>query len=100
MVRNRIIFLNSSLASKIEKIQLEVDDSLGKSFTGSVPWSPTIQVHRDQNDYWHLILCIKTGILMSNNAIKKLLIKLGEYSGNYLMALTCLEKLKIVWKGY
>ena len=29
-VRDEIIFLHSSLASKIEKIQLEVDDSLGK----------------------------------------------------------------------
>ena len=38
-VRDEIIFLHSSLASKIEKIQLEVDVLLGKCFTGSVRWS-------------------------------------------------------------
>ena len=36
-VKDRIIFLLSSLASKIEKIQLKVYDSLGKFFTESVP---------------------------------------------------------------
>ena len=69
---------------------------------GSVPWSPTIQVHRDCDriDYWHRILCIKTGVLTSMNAIKILSIKLDEYSGNYLTALVCLDKLKITWKEY
>ena len=100
VVRDKIIFLHSSLASKIDKIQLEVDDSLGQFFTGSVPWSPTIQVHRDQINYWHRILSIKTGVLTSKNAIKKLSIKLGEYSGNYLTAFAYLEKLKIAWKEY
>ena len=33
-VRDKIIFLHESLASKIEKIQLEVDDSLGKFSLG------------------------------------------------------------------
>ena len=75
-IQDEILFLHDSLASKIEKIQLEVDNSLGKFFTGSVPWSPTIQVHRDRIDYWHWILRIKTGALTSKNAIKKLLIKL------------------------
>ena len=79
---------------------MEVDDSLGKFFTESVLWSPTIQVHRDCIDYWHQILCIKTGVLTSKNTIKELSIKFGEYSGNYLTALACLEKLKIPWKEY
>ena len=34
------------------------------------------------------------------NAIEKLSIKLGEYSGHYSTSLTCLDKLKIVWKEY
>ena len=57
-------------------------------------------MHRDRIDYWHRILCIKTGVLTSKNAIKKLSIKLGEYSRNYLTALACLEKLKNAWKEY
>ena len=98
--RDEIIYLHSSLASRIKKIQLEVDDSLGQFFTGSVTWSPTIQVHCDRIDYWYRILCIKSGVLTSKNAIKKLSIKLGEYSGNYLTALAYLEKLKIACKEY
>ena len=34
------------------------------------------------------------------NAIKKLSVKLGESSGNYLTAIACVEKLKIAWKEY
>ena len=73
---------------------------LGKFFTGSIPWSPTIQVHRDRIDYWHRILWIKTGVLTSKNAIKKLSIKLGEYSGSYLTTIACVDKLKIAWNEY
>ena len=41
-MRDQISFLHASLSSKIEKIQMEVDKSIGQFFTGSVPWSPTI----------------------------------------------------------
>ena len=98
--REEIICLHRSLAIKIEKIQLEVDDTLGKFFTGTVSWSPTIQVHRDRIDYLHRILRIKTGVLTSKNAIKKLSIKFGEYSGNYLTTVACIDKLKSAWKEY
>jgi len=64
---------------------MEVDKSIGQFFTGSVPWSPTIQVHRDRIDYWHRVLRIKTGVLTSKNAIKKLSIKIAEYLGTYLL---------------
>ena len=40
------------------------------------------------------------GVLTSKNAIKKLSIKLDEYSGNYLTAIACVDKLKIAWKEY
>ena len=42
----------------------------------------------------------KTGVFNSKNTIKKLVIKLGEYSGHYLTFLACLDKLKIVWNEY
>ena len=79
---------------------MDVDKSIGQFFTGVIPWSPTIQVHLDRIDYWHRVLRIKTGVLTSKNAIKKLSIKLGEYSGHYLTALACLDKLKLAWKDY
>ena len=79
---------------------MEVDKSIGQFFTGQVPWSPALQVHRGRIDYWHRVLRIKTGVLTSKNAIKKLSIKLGEYSGHYLTSLACLNKLKIAWKDY
>ena len=50
-VCNEIIHLYFSLASKIGKIQLEVDDSLGQFFAGSVPWSSMIQVYCNRIDY-------------------------------------------------
>ena len=99
-MRDQISFLHASLSMKIEKIQMEVDKSVGQFFTGSIPWSPTIQVHRDRIDYWHRVLRIKTGALTSKNAIKKLSIKIGEYSGHYLSSLACLDKLKLAWKEY
>ena len=42
-MRNEIIHVYSSLVTKIERIQLEVDKSQGQFFTGSVPWSPMIR---------------------------------------------------------
>ena len=99
-MRDEIICLHASLATKIEKIQMEVDKSIGQFFTGSIPWPQTLQVRRDRIDYWHRVLHIKTGVLTSKNAIKKLSIKLGEYSGHYLTALACLDNLKIAWKEY
>ena len=80
-LREEIIHLHTSLAKKIEKIQLEVDKSLGQYFNGAIPWSPQIQVHQDWIDYWHCILRIKMGVLTSKQALKKLSIKIGEYSG-------------------
>ena len=43
---------------------------------------------------------MKMGVLTSKNAIKKLYIKIGEYPGQYLTSLVCLEKLKIAWNEY
>ena len=57
-------------------------------------------MHCDCIDYWYRVLRIKTGVLTSKNVIKKLSIKLGEYSGHYLTSLACLDKLKIAWKDY
>ena len=98
--KEEIIFLHEALAVWIEKIQLGVDDTLRKFFTGKVPWSPTIQVHRDRLDYWHRILQIKTEVLTSKNQIKQLSIKLGEYAGHYLSTVACIDKLKIALKEY
>ena len=92
--------LHASLPTKIEQIQLEADKTLGQFFTGSVPWSLIIQVHCDCINYWHRVLRIKTGVLTSKNAIKKLSIKLGEYSGHCLTALAYLDKLNFAWKLY
>ena len=57
-------------------------------------------MHRDRLDYWHRILQIKTGVLTSKNHIKRLSIKLKEYSGHYLSTVACIEKLKIAWKEF
>ena len=91
LLREEIIHLHTSLAEKIEKIQLEVDKSLGQYFNGAILWSPQIQVHRDRIDYWHCILRIKMGVLTSKQALKRLSIKIGEYSGQYLTTLACLD---------
>ena len=99
-MHTEIIDLYASLATTIKKIQLKVDKSLDQFFTGSIPWSPMLQVYPDCIDYWHQILCIKTRVLTSKNAIKKLSIKLEEYSSHYLTSLAYLDKLKIAWKEY
>ena len=73
---------------------------MSKFYNGTTPWSPQIQTHQDWIDYWHIILRIKTGVLTSKNTIKKLSIKLSEYSGQYLSAAEALKKLKEVWDKY
>ena len=50
-LQEEIIHLHTSLAEKIEKIQLEVDKSLGQYFNRAIAWSPEIQVHCDRIDY-------------------------------------------------
>jgi hypothetical protein len=61
-----------------------VDDKLLKFHAGAVPWSPAIQKYRDCVEYWHQVLRTKTDVLTSRTAIKRLSIKIGEYSGYYL----------------
>ena len=78
----------------------EVDSKLFKFYNGSTPWSPQIQTHCDRIDYWHSILRAKTRVLTSKNTIKRLSIKLGEYSGQFLNAAEALAKLKCAWKEY
>ena len=41
-MRDKIIHLHATLATKIEKIQIEVDKLLGQFFTRQVPWSPIL----------------------------------------------------------
>ena len=84
----------------MHKIHSEVDSNISKFYNGTTPWSPQIQTHQDRIDYWHSILQIKTGVLTSKNTIKKLSIKLGEYSRQYLSAVEALTKLKGAWKEY
>ena len=79
---------------------MEVDESIGQFFAKLISWSPTLQIHWGRIDYWHSVLCINTGIVISKNATKRLSIKLSEYSEHYLTALACLDKLKIAWKEY
>ena len=52
-MRDETIHLHTSLATKIEKIQIEVDRLLSQFFTGQAPWCPILQLHRDRIDYWH-----------------------------------------------
>ena len=99
-VKDEIEHLHEELSTKMQNICSEVDSNLSKFFTGAIPWSPQIQVHRDQIDYWRAILRTKTGVLASKNNIKQLSIKLGEYSGHYLDAEVALQRLKDAWKEY
>ena len=50
-MRVKISCLHASLATKIEKIQIDVDKSIGQFFIGAIPWSPTIQVHPNRIGY-------------------------------------------------
>ena len=99
-VHDEIVYLHAELSTKMHKIKSEVDSKLSKFFNGNTPWSPQIQTHRDRIDYWHSILRAKTGVLTSKNAIKRLSIKTGEYSGQFLNAAEALAKLKCAWKEY
>ena len=40
------------------------------------------------------------GVLTSKQALKRLSIKIGEYLGQYLTTLACLDQLKLAWKEY
>ena len=82
----------------MRKIRSEVDSKMSKFYKGTTLWSLQIQTHRDWIDYWHSILQIKTGVLTTKNAIKKLSIKLGKYSRQYLSAAEALKKLRGAWK--
>jgi hypothetical protein len=76
--------LHAELKEKTIKIQRKVDDKLLKFHAGAVPWSPAIQKYRDRAEYWHRILRTKTDVLTSRTAIKRLSIKIREYSGHYV----------------
>ena len=99
-VHEEIVYLLEKLSTKMHQIRSEVDSKLSKFYNCSTPWSPQIQTHRDWIDYWHAILRTKTGLLTSKNTIKRLFIKLGEYSGHYLNAAESLKKFKGAWKKY
>ena len=99
-IKDEIEHLHEELSAKMQNICSEVDSNLFQFFTGTTPWSPQIQVHRDQIDYWHAILRIKTVVLTIKNNIKRLSIKLGKYSGHYLNAEEALQRLKDAWKEY
>ena len=79
---------------------MEVDKLLGQFSNVAILWFPIIQVYQDQIDYWYCIFWMKMGVLTSKNAIKKLSFKIGEYSGQELTSLACLDKLKISWEEY
>ena len=97
-VHEEIVHLHEELSTKMHQIRSEVDAKLSKFYNGSTPWSPQIQTHQDRIDYWHAILRTNTGVLASKNTIKRLSIKLGEYSGQYLNAAEALSELKCAWK--
>ena len=90
----KIVYVHKEFAEKMHKIRSEVDSNISKFYNGTTPWPPQIQTHRDRIDYWHSIIRIKTGVFTSKNAIKKLSIKLGEYSGQCLSAAEALKNWK------
>jgi hypothetical protein len=77
-----------------------VGDKLLKFHAGAVLWSPAIQKYRDCVEYWHRVLRIKTDVLTSRTAIKRLSIKIGEYSGYYLSTAEAIVKLKEAIQAY
>jgi hypothetical protein len=86
--------LHAELKEKTIKIRKAVDYKLLKFHAGAVPWSPAIQKYRDCEKYWHRVLRTKTDVLTSRTAIKRLSIKIGEYSGYNLSTAEAIVKLK------
>ena len=95
-----IELLHAELEEKTIRICQGVDKNLLKFYNGTTPWSPELQQHRDRIKYLYRILRMKTNILTSQTIIKRLSIKLGEYSGQYLTAAEAIVQLKKVWKDY
>lgn len=44
-IRDKVIHIHKSVAEKIQKIKMEVDESFAQFFNSSAPWSPQIQDH-------------------------------------------------------
>lgn len=93
-----IELLHAELEGKTIRIRQGVDKNLLKFYTSTTPWSPELQQHRNQIEYWYRTLCTKTNVLTSHTIIKRLSIKLGEYSGQYLTAAEAIVQLKKAWK--
>ena len=76
--------LHEKILLKTFKIRKEVDKKLSRFFNRAHPFSLMLQQARDKVELWTRTVCKKSNIATSLTKIKRLSIKLKEYSGHYI----------------
>ena len=79
---------------KTFKIRKEVDKKLSRFFNRTHPFSPALQQARDRVELWTRTVCKKSNVATSLTKIKRLSIKLKEYSNNFISKSKAVKMLK------
>ena len=72
-----------NIAHRTFKIRKKVDKKLSKYFNGAHPFSPKLQRARDRVELWTRHKYRKNNVMTSLKSIKRLSIRLKDYSGYY-----------------
>ena len=86
--------LHNNILSKSFKIRKDVDRKLSKFFNRAHPWSPILQQARDRVELWTRTIYSKNRVATSSTIIKRLSIKLKDYSGPHTTKAQAVNKLK------
>ena len=87
---------------QIQQIALrkEAEKNIRKIRNGGIPWSPQLQSFRNTIELWDLIYKKKTGVRISNNKIKCLMVATGEMEALMVGRLMALRNYSTVHREY
>ena len=86
--------LHEKISLKTFKIRKEVDKKLSRFFNRAHPFSLVLQQARDRIELWTRTVCNKSNVATSLTKIKRLSIKLKEYSGHFISKSKAVKMLK------
>ena len=86
--------LHKKIALKSFKIRKDIEKKLSRFFNRAHPFPLILQQARDRVELWTRTVCNKSNVATSLTKIKRLSIKLKEYSGHFISKSKAVKMLK------
>jgi hypothetical protein len=95
-----MVMIYNELQQKNTAIRQQVEEGLRKLKMGGIPWSPKLQVFRNEIELWRMIVRRRKGIKVSTSRIRRFIKKTGLVLAFTYDLDSSQEQVKLAYKAY